>query len=58
MIRIRTSFGDKRVFTLFFKGEWITLASGMEAKVATTLQEASFNHLESAKALRDRLQKL
>lgn len=51
MIRIRTTVGDKRVFTLFHAGKWITLITGQEAKASDNILQAGINHLEAAQAL-------
>jgi hypothetical protein len=56
MIRIRTRFGDKRVYTIFFNGKWITMATGMEAKDADTLMDAGQNHLLTSCQLRERIE--
>lgn len=52
MIRMRTTFGDKRVFTLFFNGKWVTMATGMQTIDAASLLEAGQNHLTYALNLR------
>jgi hypothetical protein len=51
VIRIRTNVGDKRVFTLFHAGKWITLATGQESKSADNLLQGGINHLEAAVSL-------
>lgn len=51
MIRIRTTVGNKRVFTIFHGDEWITLASGLESKSTTSYMEAGQNHLMAARSL-------
>lgn len=51
MIRIRTNIGDKRVYTLFHAGKWVTLITGQQSKDADTLLQAGTNHLEAAKFL-------
>lgn len=51
-IRIRTSFGDKRVFTLFHNGLWVTMGSDLETKETANLMQAGINHLESALILK------
>lgn len=55
MIRIRTTIGDKRVFTLFHDGKWVTLVTGGGHKDASSLSEAGRNHLEAAYDLREKL---
>jgi len=51
MIRIRTTVGNKRVYTLFHAGKWITLITGQQAKDADTILQAGINHLEAANFL-------
>ena len=51
MIRIRTNVGDKRVYTLFHAGKWVTLITGQQAKDADTILQAGINHLEAANFL-------
>lgn len=48
LVRMRTRVGDKRVFTLFFNGKWVTMATGLQTVDATSLAEASQNHLALA----------
>ena len=52
LVRMRTRVGDKRVFTLFFNGKWVTMATGLQTVDATNLAEASQNHLTLAFNLR------
>jgi hypothetical protein len=51
MIRIRTTIGDKRVYTLFHAGKWVTLITGQQAKDADSILQAGINHLEASKNL-------
>jgi hypothetical protein len=51
MIRIKTVIGNKRVYTLFHDGKWISLITGQEAKVSDNLLQAGINHLEAASSL-------
>jgi len=55
MIRIRTIIGDKRVFTLFHAGKWVTLVTGGQHRDANSLLEAGQNHLQAALALQSKL---
>lgn len=51
MLRIRTAVGTARVLTINHGDEWITIATGREAKTTTSLKEAGQNHLFAARAL-------
>ena len=56
MIRIRTKVGQGRVFTLFFREEWVTIMSGIgksESVGAKSLLEASENHLAYCRKLKE-----
>lgn len=57
MIRIRTKVGVGRVFTLYFRNEWVTIMSGMGPSKSTgakTLLEATENHLAYCKFLKEK----
>lgn len=54
MIRIRTKIGEAKVFTLFFRDEWVTIMSGFgksQSTAAKSLLEAGANHLAYCKLL-------
>lgn len=51
MIRIRTKVGNGRVFTCLDKDKWVTFATGLQFKEATSLLEAGQNHLMAGRAL-------
>ncbi len=57
MIRIRTTVGDKRVYTLFHAGKWVTLITGQQARDADTILQAGINHLEAANFLLQKSQR-
>lgn len=57
MIRIRTKVGEGKVFTLFFRDEWVTIMSGVGASQSTaakTLLEAAQNHLTFCTLLQEK----
>jgi hypothetical protein len=56
-VRIRTKVGNGKVFTLYFRGEWVTIMSGIGASKSTaakSLYEASENHLAYCKILKEK----
>lgn len=55
MLRIRTTIGEGRVFTLFFMGKWVTLLNDgkkTSSTDATNLADAGLNHLAYSQKLR------
>lgn len=57
LIRIRTKVGVGKVFTLYFRNEWVTIMSGVgssKSTAAQTLIEASDNHLNFCKLLKEK----
>lgn len=57
MIRIRTQVGEGKVFTLYFRDEWVTIMSGIGASKSTaakSLLEAGQNHLAFCSALQQK----
>lgn len=56
-IRIRTKVGVGKVFTLYFRGEWVTIMSGLgtsKSTAAKTMFEAAENHLAYCKFLKEK----
>lgn len=54
MIRIKTQLDNNRVFTLWFMGKWVTLATinGRSSSLdANSLYEAGLNHLSYVKTM-------
>jgi hypothetical protein len=62
MIRIRTRLSGEgnHVFTIWFNGKWITLATQggkmVESYNSTSLMEAGQNHLQAAFSIREKIQ--
>lgn len=56
MFRIRTKVGQGKVFTLFFREEWVTIMSGIgrsESIGTKSLFEAGQNHLAYCRKLKE-----
>lgn len=56
-IRIRTKVGVGKVFTLYFRNEWVTIMSGVgpsKSTAANSLLEAADNHLTFCKLLKEK----